>query len=340
MITCRNCSQSYDETNESCPHCGYKPRVVGELAPKGTAIRRQQAIAKARGLATPPPETREIPAATVAPLPVAPARPAATERTKTDPGLIPISTDQDAPPSPYEALANDLRKELDTRGRLVWWVNNNIPPERVKELLQAASHGDAHAMLLLGVALFARSTDRASLRESIVWLQQAANYGSGHASCALGVIYQGVTGMAANPAVARGHYEKAAALGVAMASNNLGSMYEQGQGVLVDAAKARALFLAAANKGLALGMFNAGRCMLEGIGGPADSKKAMDWITRAADGGEPSAMVVAAKAYFTGNGAAMDRYKAGHLLNKAADAGSGDAEKLLAEFKLTRTRKS
>ncbi len=47
MITCRNCSNTYDESNEICPHCGYKPRVSLTPAPKGTAIRRQQAIARA-----------------------------------------------------------------------------------------------------------------------------------------------------------------------------------------------------------------------------------------------------------------------------------------------------
>ncbi len=335
MITCRNCSQSYDETSETCPHCGYRPRVVGDLAPKGTAIRRQQAIAKARGLSTPPPESAPKKAATATPPPVA-----APPRTKTDPGLIPVPSGEEVPPSPFEATANALRKELDTRGRLMHWVNTNLPVEGNKERLQAASHGDMHAMLLLGFSLFARSTDRSTLRDAMVWLQQATNYGSGHASCALGVVYQGVTGMPANPGVARGHYEKAMALGVPMAINNLGIMYEQGQGLTVDATKARELFLSAAAKGHLQGMFNAGRCMMNGTGGAKDPKKAVEWFSRAADMGETDAMLLMGRAYFTGNGVSIDRYKAGHLLNKAADAGSTEAEQLLAEFKLQRTKKS
>ncbi|CAG1769732.1 partial Secretory immunoglobulin A-binding protein EsiB, partial [uncultured bacterium] len=280
MITCRNCAGTYDEANEICPHCGYKPRVVAALAPKGTAIRRQQAIAKARGLATPPPETREVPAATVTPPPVAQAKPAPVERTKTDPGLVPVPAGEDAPPSPFEPLANDLRKELDTRGRMISWVNGNVPVERNKELLQAASHGDMHAMLLLGFSLFARSTDRTTLRDAMVWLQQAANYGSGHASTALGVVYQGVTGMPPNAAVARQHYEKAVTAGVPMAANNLGKMYEEGAGVTQDAAKARELFALAASKGLSLGMNNLGRYLLGGLGGPKDAAKGVEMLSR------------------------------------------------------------
>lgn len=333
MITCRNCSQSYDEANESCPHCGYRPRIPTALAPKGTAIRRQQAIAKAKGLATPPPETREAPMPPPAPNVEQPTR------TKTDPGLIPVP-EGEAAPSPFEELANALRKELDTRGRLPTWIEQNVPPAMHKDFLHAASHGDIHAMLLFGTALFARSTDRSTLRDAMVWLQQAANYGSGHASCVLGVVYQGVPGMPPNLTVARQHYEKGMAAGVPMAANNVGSMYEQGQGVQADLAKARELFTSAASKGFAAGMFNAGRFLLEGIGGPKDAKKAFEWLSRAADLGHTDAMVLVGKACFSGQGVGIDRYKAGHLLNKAADAGSAEAEKLLAEFKLPRTRKS
>jgi hypothetical protein len=342
MITCRNCTNTYADGLEECPHCGYRSRTGGTtLAPRGTAIRRQQAIAKARGLATPPPETPPREEKQVAVNTPTPAQPAAEQRTKTDPGLIPIPADGEAPPpSPFEDMANALRKELDTRGRLMSWVAQNVAPERTKELLPLASHGDTHAMLLLGISLFARAKDKSSLRDAMVWLQQAANYGSGHASTALGVIYQGATGMPPNPSVARQHYERAMAANVPMAANNLGNMCEKGEGLAADATKARELFALGAGQGLSLAMYNLGRCLMTGIGGPKDAKKALEWLSRAVEKGDDDAMVFLARACFTGSGVPVDRYKAGHLLNKAADAGNNEATQLLAQFNLPRTKKS
>ncbi|MFW1829623.1 tetratricopeptide repeat protein [Acinetobacter sp. ULE_I092] len=132
-----------------------------------------------------------------------------------------------------------------------------VPPERIKSLMEEADQGVSQSQYLLGYAYFTGSSVPRDLNLSMYWHQKAADQGHMMSQFNLGLFY-GSSPLNDYTASAK-WYRKAANQGHSGSQHSLGDYYFFGRGVPKDINQAKKWYRKAANQGhpIAIGKLRA-----------------------------------------------------------------------------------
>ena len=238
----------------------------------------------------------------------------------------------------------------------------------IEELLEAASHGDGHALARLRVdadagnskAQFALGEAQFALGEmyeydyenehgelvpadyaaAVAWYHKAADQGHAVAQFRLGILYR--KGVPVHEEAAAAWYRKAADQGLAGAQCELGRMYEDGKGVPPDeeeeeevhAKLAVTWYRRAADQGYPEAQYNLGRMYASGRGDSVleDAEEAVAWFQKAASRGHVEAQFQLGHMHSLGRGVPEDAKEAVTWYRKAASQGHPGAHHYLGEM--------
>jgi TPR repeat protein len=243
----------------------------------------------------------------------------------------------------------------------LYWSDNNLLRDdavAARWALQAAGHGNARALNLLGhlyaggrgvtqdvaqaADLFRKAADRGdanamyalarmyasgtgvgkNLTEAAHWYQKAADGGHSPAMVALGQLYANGNGVAKDSAEAVAWYRKATTENNPAAMSYLGWMYETGQGVAQDYAQASQWYHKAADLNHSGGMYRLGVMAEAGRGRPKNDAEAVSWYRKAVNRDHPYAMVALGLMYENGRGVEHNPAEALRLFRQAGDKGN------------------
>jgi TPR repeat protein len=172
--------------------------------------------------------------------------------------------------------------------------------------------------------------------QAIPLFRQAASLGNADAMVQLAQMLRSGEGISENSAEAFTWFQKAADKGNVSAMVFLAALYAQGRGVSRDDAKAAEWFQKAAGAGDGAAMDALGRLYTIGRGvSTKDPVEAARWYRKAAKSGNPDGMEHLAGAYESGAGVARDIDEAIRWHSRAASAGNGAARSRLEELRRT-----
>jgi len=157
-------------------------------------------------------------------------------------------------------------------------------------LAEAASSGDANAMMHLGASFRLQDSPDADPQEAKAWYLKAAESGAAEAWLAVGFMHANGELGDRNLREALTWYRRAADLGLAAGQTLVGHAYLQGQGVSRNVAAATDWFEKAAAQGDSDAQVAVGFLFEAGEGKPADLEMALKWYRRAALAGNPEGM--------------------------------------------------
>ncbi|MEP6670945.1 MAG: C39 family peptidase [Chthoniobacter sp.] len=172
---------------------------------------------------------------------------------------------------------------------------DDAPP--TAELIEKATHGDAHAQLSLAVRYRDAKSVKQDYAEAMRWAHLAADQGNADAMDFVGWMFFRGTGVKSEPALAAGYF-KAAADQSAAAAWNLGQCYFAGQGVEQDIPKALEIWKKAAAMGHGRAASTAAMMYLSGEGIAPDGAQARTLAERAAELNDPNGLVVLGELHF------------------------------------------
>ena len=206
-------------------------------------------------------------------------------------------------------------------------------PEAVSWLRAASSHGDARAMVVLGVFhLWAEGLPR-SPANALALFKRAVEGGSPEAAFLIGLCFERGEGVQENAAAAEAWYAEAAAGGCAQASFSLGRRAHAaamaaaaGHQRQAAAAAAERHYRCAATSGHGGAMLHLGRLILPPAATP-DAPEAASWFARAAlDHGNAAACTMLAMCLLEARGLAADEAGALRWLHLGARRGDATAQ--------------
>lgn len=186
---------------------------------------------------------------------------------------------------------------------------------------KAAMLGHTVAKVATGRALLLGEGTEADAAQARRWLAEAASEGDANAMLHLAGSFRLESAGPVDPAQAKAWYEKAAATGAAEGLVAIGFMYAQGEFGGSDPAEAVRWYRRAADLGLAAGQALLGHAFLEGRGTARDPAEAGRWFEKAAAQGDANAQVALGFLFEAGEGRAVNREQALRWYRRAALAG-------------------
>jgi TPR repeat protein/serine/threonine protein kinase len=194
--------------------------------------------------------------------------------------------------------------------------------ESLKNILQAAKHGDAGAQFDFGKSNYTGNGMPTNYAEAVDWFRKSADQGNAKAQCNLGVCYHHGDGVALDYSEAIKWFSKAAEQGLSQAEDNLGSSYFYAEGVAQDYAMAVYWYRKAAEQGDAVGQDGLGACYIQGTGVAQDYTEGVKWLLKAAEQGDAEAQYGLAKFYYAGKDGNTNHPEALIWFQKAAEQGN------------------
>lgn len=198
--------------------------------------------------------------------------------------------------------------------------------DRVLELTERASKGDAASQFNLGL-MYAQGTGLAKdSTEALKWFRKAAEQGYALAQYGIGVMYFNADGVAKDSAEAVKWFRKAAEQGDVYAKLELSLIYHKGDGVPKDDTEAVKWCRMAAEDGNVQAQFNLGIAFKKGEGIPKDSTEAVKWFRKSAEQGGGNAQLHLGAMYAGGDGVPKDSAEAVKWFRMAAEEGNTQAQ--------------
>lgn len=183
------------------------------------------------------------------------------------------------------------------------WQDFRLPAEfpaggdtsAIAALRQAATGGDSHAALELGLCYESGRGVARDPVQAIAWYRRAADRGLDEAQYKLGCCYNGDEGFPKDAVEAAQWWERAAAQGHADAQYCLGLSYSMGAGVAKNPVEAAQWWMKAAEQNHAGAQYFLGLSFSAGLGVQKIQEQAIYWLRQAALNGNEGAIAALKK---------------------------------------------
>ena len=195
------------------------------------------------------------------------------------------------------------------------------PQPDLPALTAAATAGDAHAQLRLGLYYENSAGSTQNYPLALTWYRKAADQGLAGAQAAIGSMYLRGLDASKKDSDAIPWLQKAAEQGLAIAQYNLGVCYFFGRGVPASYASAINWYQKAAAQNLALANHALAHMSANGMGIQQDQTAAFNWELKAAEANMPEAQWLVGLRYDKGVGVAKNADQAKYWHDKARAAG-------------------
>lgn len=216
------------------------------------------------------------PAASVAPMPAAPAVASSKVGLQVEPP-DPLVTGSIVP---REAAGSSIGKPAMT-------LAPPPPAAGTEALRSAAANGDARAQFIIAGRYLDGQGIAQDFDKAFAWYQQAASRGLAPAQYRLATLYELGKGTPADPQQALAWYERAALGGNVKAMHNAAVLLAGDKAGPTDYDRAFRWFKAAAERGFADSQFNVAILYERGLGTPPNAEEAYVWYSLSGKQGDP-----------------------------------------------------